>query len=134
MKTFKAIYNILRHPGNIFSLLRASVVYYIAKKEAMDKFRKTGRRYYCIYDPNSKRLVALTYKRYAGQYDSYQYLRFRGRIAPMTVKQFTDGAMYYTPSKNGAKEMTKRRQQERLDIMRRRYFMHTGKSERSSQS
>lgn len=122
MKIFKAMRAIFRNPGNLFGLIRTSVVYYHGKKEAMDKFKKTGRRYYCVFDPDSQKLATVTYKKYKDSYDSYQYLRQRGKFPPITLEKFVAGALYYTPSKNGAKEMTADRQQQCLDIMRRMYF------------
>ena len=118
MKIIKALWRIIRHPHNIYSLFHSAAIYNRGKMEALEKFRKTGRRYYCIYDPNDRSLVALTYEFHKGHADSYQYLRRRGRIAPLTLEKFKAGAFYYTASKNGAQEMTKEMQQQKLDILR----------------
>lgn len=117
-KFVKPIRAIARRPRNFYSLLRASVVYYLGRREAQEKFRKTGHQFFCIYDPNDRSLCAITYKAYPGRVDSYQYLRRRGRIAPLTLQKFKEGAFYYTSSRNSAREMSKQEQQSKLDLLR----------------
>lgn len=113
---FKAIFS--RQSG----LVPACIEMQRAMREARAKNRRTGHRYYCIWDPENRRLVPLTYDRYPGQADSFAYLRQRGKFSPLTRQQFKDGAFFYTASRNGAHEMTEADIRTRLEVLRRHYY------------
>lgn len=83
------------------ALLKSSVMLQKAIDEAERKYQKKGHRYYVIYDPNKKKLTAITYDIYYLRTDSYIYLRRRGRFGkPLSRNELKTKCFYYTPSKN----------------------------------
>lgn len=123
MKAIKKIIFLLKA---IFSrksgLVPACIELQRAIREAKSKNRETGHRYYCIWDPENRRLVPLTYDAYPGCNDSFIYLRHRGKFSPLTRQQFKAGSFFYTASKNGALEMTEPEIMRHLEILRIRYY------------
>lgn len=112
-------------------LVPASIELNRAIADARLKNRKTGRRYYTIWDQVNRRLINLTYKGYPGRTDSYQYMRMRGGFPPCTLETFKESAYYYTSSKNGALEMPAEEINKRLQLLRSRHYQrkenNTGK-------
>ena len=97
----KALKNILRKRKSAGVLLKASIMYKKAIDEAESNYQRDGHRYYVIYDPTQKKLIALTYDIYMNRGDSYIYLRRRGRFGnPMKRNELKERCFYYTPSKN----------------------------------
>ena len=76
----KALRNLFRQRGSANVLLRASILYKKAADEAEENYRKTGHRYFVIYDPAQRKLITLTYDLYRYRPDSYVYLTRRGRF------------------------------------------------------
>lgn len=101
MLLLKAIKNLFTQRRSARVLLRASILYRQAVDEAEEAYRRTGHRYYVVYDPMQRKLIPLTYDFYAGHADSYVYLRRRGRFGnPLTRKELKEKCFYYTPSRN----------------------------------
>ena len=97
----KALRNLFRQRSSASVLLRASILYKKAADEAEDNYRKTGHRYFVIYDPTQRRLITLTYDLYRYRPDSYVYLSRRGRFPhALTRNEFKEKCFYYTPSRN----------------------------------
>jgi hypothetical protein len=90
----------LRKPKEARYLIEASRLL----KEAMDKadeaHKQSGWRYYIVWDSALKELVPLTYEHHKGHWDSYKYLRQRGRFKSYyTPFEFKTLSFYYTPSR-----------------------------------
>lgn len=97
----KAIKNLIKNRKKAKLLLEASIMLQKAIDEAERKYRKTGHRYYLVWNPNTRQLVPITYDLYQFKTDSYIYLRKRGQFAtPMTRNQLKEKCFYYTASKN----------------------------------
>lgn len=97
----KAIKNLIKNRKRARILLEASIILQKAIDEAERKYRKTGHRYYLVWDPNKRQLVPITYDLYIFKTDSYIYLRRRGKFAtPLTRNQLKEKCFYYTASKN----------------------------------
>lgn len=106
MKKFISFIKNVLNPVKATRLARTSVQFQKAIDEAESKFRKDGHRYYVIFDPKAGKLISITYDLYKLRYDSYIYLRRRGRFGnPVSRNDLKRGCYYYTPSKNGAKRM-----------------------------
>lgn len=108
----------------IFSsgLVPASVELLRAVHEARRKHRKTGHRFYAIWDVGSRHLVTLTFDGYPGRIDSYQHLRHRGAFPPVSRREFIRSAFFYTGSRNGAREMPRTLLLHKLQLLRHKYF------------
>lgn len=117
---------VIRAIRGVFSpdsgLLPATYEYNRARQEALRKYRRTGHRYYNVWDPNGRRLVPITFEGYRGDGDSFQHLRHRGVFSPMSRRELKDGSFYFTPSRNGAREMEDDVRKQKIDLLRRRYF------------
>lgn len=126
MNPFKYISRIPSALRMIFSfhsgLVPSIVEYKRAMNEANEKHRQTGHRYYCIWNSQARKLITLTFDRYPGRTDSYQYMRRRGVFRPINRNQFKAGAYYYTGSKNGALPMSKEEQKVQREILRKKCY------------
>lgn len=121
---WKAVRNLIKKKESGRMLLRASVLYKKAIDEAESQFRKTGHRYYVVYDPTQKKLIPLTYDLYVMKPDSYVYLRRRGRFCrALTRNEFKEKCFYYTPSKNTTRRCIGAERREKLLKWQRYYSL-----------
>ena len=96
-------------------MMKASGMWMRAKKEADEKRKTDGHRYFVIYDAGQKKLISITYDIYESRGDSYQYLRQRGRFKrPLTRDELKALCFYYTTSKWTNKEISEKEEQEKL--------------------
>lgn len=116
----KKIFSFLR--SIISGLVPASWEFQRAIRLARRKYAKTGHRFFLIWNPDNRRLEALSYEALPGRMDSYIALRHRGRFSPLTRRQFQEGAFFFTASRNGAPEMDQARVYQRLEVLRSRYY------------
>lgn len=125
----KAIKNLIKNRKRAKLLLEASIMLQKAIDEAEKKYRKTGHRYYLVWDPNKRQLVPITYDLYIFKTDSYIYLRRRGQLAtPMTRNQLKEKCFYYTASKNCPdRTCPKDRQEEKMLIWQKFYELRVSK-------
>jgi hypothetical protein len=90
----------VRRIRETWMLWKACRLYKEGVREAETKHKKDGYRYFLIYDPTQKRLVALTYERHKNRGDSYKYLVLRGRWKNrLTYEEMKQVSFYYTPSR-----------------------------------
>ena len=79
-----------------WKMMKASGMWMRAKKEADEKRKADGHRYFVIYDAGQKKLISITYDIYESRGDSYQYLRQRGRFKrPLTRDELKALCFYY---------------------------------------
>lgn len=82
---------------NIFKKLKARVKLIRAVRLADETFAKTGERQYVI--PNGSKLVSISR-------EQLKYLKKKGYVGrSANVKSLEKGAFYFTPYKDGSKEM-----------------------------
>ncbi len=117
--------------GNRMPLIKASILLQKAIDEAEKKYKRTGHRYYIVYDPDQKKLIPITYDLYRNHLDSYIYLRRRGRMKnPLTREELKAKCFYYTPSKNTPdwKRSRGKEYEEKVKIWQRYYTYAISKS------
>lgn len=97
MKKLKNIVNTL---SKILPVTRAAIALNITKWRADRLFAQTGKRFFVVWEPASRRLVCMSYDVIPGRVDCYRYLRLRGCLTPQTRQQLQQGALYYSRSKS----------------------------------
>lgn len=121
MLFFRRIFTLLG--GRRFALWRAACCYRRAVNLANSLFQATGRRYYVVWSPDLKDLIPITYQAVPHRTDSYQYLRRRGILPPLSVKQLSTGSFYFTGKrKDPSASMPEQECQRRMELLYRRYF------------
>jgi hypothetical protein len=119
----KAIKNLFKGRSKAKALFEASVMLQKAIDEAEAKYKKTGHRYFVVYDPNSNKLVPITYDLYIYKTDSYIYLRRRGKFAkPLTREELKQRCFYYTASKNFRDRICPKQEKERRMLLWQKFY------------